>query len=147
MSRLEKSRRSRIENAGLALAAGSMALGAAVIVGGHETAPPKLKASVDAIALAGKGIKNVKVSETVQAGSNLWNIGAATLRAEGIPANDANTNATKVTLEYASNTSMNAGNVEAGQNFSFDPTHPIIHPEDLRAVGASIKVSPNNNQS
>jgi hypothetical protein len=132
MSRLEKSRRSRIENAGLALAAGSMALGAAVIVGGHETAPPKLKASV---------------SETVQAGSNLWNIGAATLRAEGIPANDANTNATKVTLEYASNTSMNAGNVEAGQNFSFDPTHPIIHPEDLRAVGASIKVSPNNNQS
>jgi hypothetical protein len=141
---MSKTPRSNIEKIGIAFASTAAAAGAVVGLS-HNTAPPKASRPADAVALAGHGSK--EYSETVRSGSSLWAIGAAALKAEGIPATDANVNNAKITLEDASGTASNAGNVEVGQNFNFDTTHPVIHPEYLKAVGAEPLLPVNNKQN
>lgn len=127
----------------IGVAFGATAAAAGSVFGLTKTTPSAESNPVNAVALAGKGI--TEYSETVLPGSSAWAIGIAACKAEDIPATDTNVDAAKQTIVYASGTESNGGYLQAGQNFNFDVTHPVIHPEDLKAVGAEAPL-PKNNQ-
>ncbi|HUD07932.1 MAG TPA: hypothetical protein VMQ52_02550 [Candidatus Saccharimonadales bacterium] len=139
---MSNQKKSLIEKVGIGLTV--TALSAGTYVGlSAETPAPRVTHTIDAATRYSKeGVDLVDVK--VLPGSTLWNIGAAVLRAEGVPATTANINATAHTLEYPSGTAANAGYVQAGQEFRFGTTRQISKLAELKTSSSDLQEVSNN---